>query len=360
MAIQREQLGLLLRNSLEFLSSLNGRSWHSNSKLLQQVQGIGQVGSNSLFNAGIRSIDAIKLAEDSRLEILLKRNPPFGRNIKKSVIESFPSVDFNCEIKDGIMKIYLKSLNMTASFHGKQVHLLVIAYANPSSCRTLLYDQIPLAILGAPLNRTISIQSCTELSFSCSIMFENWSGLNQNICFEIENHKIADFKDTCADERETVAPVRKSDIDLPLDFEFEDNNQLKSLNNNETLNHHTNIPPLSPMSTESQTPSKTTAAPKISSNSSCKHTCKDKFNCAHICCKSGLLKRAAETVLTPQSTKKPSFLSGAKRSLANAREYLRKYQPINIAGSSRVNIISNLQPTIDESNLYDEIEIALR
>lgn len=363
-AIQSEQLGLLLRNSLEFLSSLNGRSWHSNSKLLQQVTGIGQVSSKSLFNAGIRSIDAIKLTEDSRLEVLLKRNPPFGRNIKKSAIESFPSVNFDCELKDGIMKISVKALNITTLFQGKQVHLLVIAYTNPSSCRTLMYDQIPLAILGTPLNRIISIKSCTELSFSCSLMFENWSGLNQNICFDIENHKIADFKDTCADEKDNVTSVEKSDIDLSLDFEFEDNIHFNTLFNNETFNSHHKSPhpniPLSPMSTKSQTTSKATATPKMSSNSSCKHTCKDKFNCAHICCKASLLKRPAETVLTPQSIKKSSFLFGAKRSLTNAREYLRKYQPINIAGNTRVNIISNLQPTIVESDLYDEIEIALR
>lgn len=252
------------------------------------------------------------------------------------------------------MKISLKSSESQKScFQGKQLHLLVIAYTNPSTCRTLHYDQIPLSILDkTPLHRTVNIQNCTESSFSCSLMFEDWSGLNQNICFDIEssrdeNEEEVKEKTTRDTVQLTSNPV--SDLDLPSDFDLDDDLQFDS---SETLSNrhktpHPNIP-LSPLSTKSQTPSKQL----------CKHTCKDKFNCAHVCCKAGLLKRPAETVLTPQSLKKPSFLSGAKRSLTNAREYLRKYQPINI--QSGANIISNLQPTVDESDLYDEIEIALR
>jgi ATP-dependent DNA helicase HFM1/MER3 len=359
LAVQKESHGLLLRNSLEFLSSLNGRSWHSNSNLLQQIPGIGQVGSNSLFNAGIRSIDTIRSTDDSRLEILLKRNPPFGRNIKKSINESFPLVNFECELKNRIFKISLsiKSKTLTTCFQGKYAHLLVLAYRNSSTCRTLLYDQIPLNILEKTvLNRAVNIENCTiESSFSCSLMFEDWSGLNQNICFDIEKPKL-DAKETVADLKETLSISSVSEIDLPSDFDFEDNLNFDST---ETLSSRHKVPypniPLSPLSTKSRTPSK-----PIITNSSCKHTCKDKFNCAHICCKAGLLKRPAEIVLTPQSLKKrSSFLSGAKRSLSNAREYLRKYQPVNI--TSGQNIISNLQPcTQDKSDLYDEIEIALR
>ena len=359
MAIQKD-LSLLLRNSLEFLSSLNGRSWHSNSKLLQQVTGIGQVGSTSLFNAGIRSIDAVRVSEDSRLEILLKRNPPFGRNIKKIVTESFPSISFYCELKDRVMKISLKSLNNDTCFNSKQVHLLVIAYTNPSTCRTLLYNQIPLSILKNPLTRKVNLQSATESSFSCSLMFEDWSGLNQNICFDIESKREKEYKEK---EIARNATSLSSEIDLPSDFDFDaDLSVIGNITPEPAVvtlssrhkTPHPNIP-LSPLSTKSQSSSTTSSTP---SKSSCKHSCKDKFNCAHICCKSGLLKRPADAILTPQSIKKPSFLSGAKRSLTNAREYLRKYQPVNI--QSAANIVSNLQPTSNESDLYDEIEIALR
>lgn len=361
--MQKESLGLFLRNALEFLSSLIGRSWHSNSKLLQQISGIGQVGANSLFNAGIRSIDAIRSADDSRLEILLKRNPPFGRNVKKIVSESFPLMNFECELKDRIMKITLKSTELQKScFQGKQVHLLVVAYKNPSTCRTLHYDQIPLSIFDGkkPLNRTVNIKNCTELSYSCSLMFEDWSGLNQNICFEIEPSKEDKDEEEVkgTDPKQvpaSVSPTKAaSDIDFLSDFDFDfDYSETLSSRHKEP---HPNIP-LSPISTKSQISSKQKQNNKLNSGS-CKHTCKDKFNCAHVCCKAGLLKRPAETALQSQTPKKPSFLSGAKRSLTNAREYLRKYQPINIQNG--VNIISNLQPTVDESDLFDEIEIALR
>lgn len=361
-AVQRD-LSLLLRNSLEFLSSLNGRSWHSSPKLLQQVPGIGQVGSNSLFNAGIRSIDGLRAADESRLEILLKRNPPFGRNLKKTIQETFPQVDLDCEIKDKVMKISLKSQNNSFKPKNKPVHLLVIAYNNPTSCRTLLYDQFNLTQL--PLNRSVNLESCQESSFSCSLMFEDWSGLNQNICFEVEPKHV---------EVEQKNEQPDYELDLPSDFDFDLTDDDSCPVSNETITlsdrHRSphpnittntqnirNIPstpkkqniPLSPLSSKSS-----------SKSNSCKHSCKDKFTCAHICCKSGLLKRPATKAQLPttQSIKKPSFLSGARRSLTNAREYLRKYQPVNLDGSQLV--LSNLQPTSHESDLYDEIEIALR
>ena len=131
---------------------------------------------------------------------------------------------------------------------------------------------------------------------------------------------------------------------------------------------HPNIPPLSPLST-STTQNQYPDAPL--KKSKCKHICKDKFHCAHICCKFGLLTNTSSVennntnTLAPISKSKSNILSNKKMSLSNAREYLRKYQPVPL---DNPNNLIRLQPkqvieSMDSGctvSLYDEIELVLR
>ena len=359
---------ILLRNALELISSLKGRSWHSNAKFFQQLQGIGQVSARSLFNAGIRSIDALRDTEDCRIEILLKRNPPFGRNLKRQINEQFPKIDLDC----GLNLLGSKKLNVRLHCSNTEtevtyVHLLVIVYKSESSGTILLYNQIPLSIL--PLTQSIDIPTNENYkSFSCSLMYEEYSGLNQNICFDIQSSNKEESTLPESDKRveyeHELDDFDLSDIDLedineeiqygipkvitPLKTEIIKNASTNSFSNCNTSNV---VPsyfvPLSPSS--SFTPSR------------CKHTCKDKFNCAHLCCKAGQLKRpqshlSVATSPSPLKKQPVTFLAGARRSLTNAREYLQKYQPINTGTVKAVKSI----PSIKTDDLYDEIELVLR
>ena len=339
--------GLLLRNSLELISSLRGRSWHSNSKLLQQVDGIGQINAKNLFNVGIRSLTGLRSCEDSRLEVIFKRNPPFGRNLKKTLKKDFPLVDFDCNLKDNLIKIALKSEKFE-SLHTPMAHLLVLAYASETCCRILLYDQITVTQFN--INRNVNISNCSERSFSCSLMFEDWAGLNNNICFDIEE------KPQKAEIKIIPECDNSFDYDIPSDIDgevFKDSNAIPVIQDSTNTFNNTNSikepAPLSPSSSVRSAPSK------------CKHACRDKLQCAHVCCKSGLLKRSSSSTqleMDHQIKKPTNFLAGTRRSLANAREYLRKYQPIPLNSIS----IGSLLPSVDpsEPDLYDEIEFSLR
>lgn len=373
---KQKNLPLLLRNSLELISSLHGRSWHSNPKLLQQVPGLGHISSKTLFNASIRSIEALQKVEESRLEVLLKRNPPFGRNLKKTLKTIFPELALDCDLKEKLIKISIKASSL-GSKPSALVYLLVLAYKSPTLCRTLHYDHFPLSTLQNVLTLSLDIKDYPETSYSCSLMLEDWAGLNQNICFDIKTENV--------NQNNIIKSTEEYDFDLDEsddemgneDFFEEPTKKLKtenlSKNTNNTLssrlrNSHPNIPPLSPLSTTQNQlnpnpPQKT---------SKCKHICKDKFHCNHICCKSGLLTSASSfennttITLAPLSKSKLSFLSNKKMSLTNAREYLRKYQPIPL--DNNPNDLIRLQPKqVIESmdtgctiSLYDEIELVLR
>ena len=332
---------ILLRNSLELISSLKGRSWHSNAKLFQQINGIGQVSAKALFNAGIRSIEDLRKTDDSRIEILLKRNPPFGWNLKRSIDEQFPKIDLDCNLlsenNTGKLNVTMNNTN----HHKVHVYLLVIAYNSQSIGKILFFNQLP----NCQFKRFFEISTENETSLSCSLMYEDYSGLNQNICFDI---KKADNRIDEIDELD----LSISDIELEqvkvTDKQRESDKQIHS----DIKNAY--IPP-SPIS----------ATGSLSTPSRCKHTCKDKLSCAHLCCKAGQLKRPSDqlptsSTLTPK--KKPTtFLAGAKRSLANAREYLRKYQPVNIGTTKPIALIPTTTAKLNQTNdIYDEIEIVLR
>lgn len=344
-------LALLLRNSLEFLSSLAGKSWHTNPKLLQQLPGIGQVSSHTLFNAGIRSIDALRSTEESRIDVLLKRNPPFGRNLKKKLAEEFPSLSFDCNLADRIISVKAESFSQIQA----QVHILVIAYSKDSnsSARILLHHPTTTTSLHSqPFHKSLQISSESS-SFSCSLMFEDWSGLNQNICFDVCKEKEIDKNEDV--DLENLDYSDLSEIDISTDTKSESITDPLSptvtvLSARHLQPSHPNIP----------SPSISSSSQKLPS--SCKHTCKDKLKCAHVCCKSGLLsqKRPLNTENTTNGVK-VNCLASSKLSLANSREYLRKYQPVNLTVPTS-SLIPKVTTTCENytTTLYDEIEIALR
>ena len=350
---------VLLRNSLEILSSIKGRSWHSNAKLFQQLQGIGQVGARALFNAGIRSIETLRTTDDSRIEVLLKRNPPFGRTLKNVINDQFPKIDLDCSLEreNNAARLNIR-INPIVQKHfmNVHVHLLVISYKSESSGKIILYNQFPLSIIeNSPLIRSLEV-STEENSFSCSLMYEDYSGLNQNICFDIQ--KSPEIRKTDEDCSSNEFDISLSDIENEECAQQSTNNTSKY---SETIIKDVMIPP-SPISTSGS----------HNTQSRCKHICKDKLLCAHLCCKAGQLKRqlsSPPSTSSPSSThkhpqspaKKPvSFLAGARRSLTNAREYLQKYQPINITNLSKSVKLIPVKKMNETEDLYDEIELVLR
>ena len=329
------QKAVLLRNSLEFLSSLQGRAWHSNPKLLQQIPGIGQVSSIRLFNSGIKSINAVRRAESSRLEVILKRNPPFGKKLLEAVKRDFPGFDFHCEMRQN--QIFIKSKCSSDLGKLECAHILVIAYDGRDSGSIVFYDKIP--VIPSEFSKVIDISSNKQISFSCSLMFEKWSGLNQNVCFDVKPDE--EDEPINVESAEECSNIDKS-CDLPEKVTLS-----KSKNQEAVL-----VP--SPVSVK---------ATPVKANG-CKHTCKDKFLCAHPCCKAGLLKRGSESPFSPSKRTKlaqnnrSNFLAGSHRSLANARAYLQKYRPVNIFYPAPAN--GTITEQENSSDLFEEIEFELR
>ena len=72
---------IALRNSLALCRSLGARCWDDSPLQLRQLERVGIVGVRKLVNAGIKSIEELENAEAHRIEMILKRAPPFGLQV---------------------------------------------------------------------------------------------------------------------------------------------------------------------------------------------------------------------------------------------------------------------------------------
>lgn len=77
------------RHALELSRSLAAHVWDNTASQLRQIEGLGEVYVRKLAAASINSIDTLINTEPSRIELVLAKNPPFGRDLLKR-LESFP------------------------------------------------------------------------------------------------------------------------------------------------------------------------------------------------------------------------------------------------------------------------------
>ena len=80
-----------VRHGLELARSLGARVWDNSPFQMKQIPQIGAVAIRKLVLGGFTSIEALEAAEPHRVEILLGKNPPFGRRILTSV-QAFPKL----------------------------------------------------------------------------------------------------------------------------------------------------------------------------------------------------------------------------------------------------------------------------
>ena len=80
---------ITLRNALFLCRSIGGKCWDDDVMVLKQINNIGPASVLKLVNAGIRTIEALENTEPHRVEIALKRMPPFGHDVVKAA-RAFP------------------------------------------------------------------------------------------------------------------------------------------------------------------------------------------------------------------------------------------------------------------------------
>lgn len=73
---------IAVRNAIELIGAIHGGSWHHGHGPLMQIDGIGPAYAKKIFSSGTQTVAELKDLSCGHVELLLKKNPPFGSVIK--------------------------------------------------------------------------------------------------------------------------------------------------------------------------------------------------------------------------------------------------------------------------------------
>lgn len=128
-----------VRSALELSRSLAARAWDDSPFQLTQLEGIGPVSVRKLVNAGIRSIEDLNDTEPHKIEMVLVKNPPFGRHMVEKT-KTFPR-----------LHVALKKMGMNSTASNSVKVRAEIGFMN---------DHVPLSFM----NKTIYVCLLAETS----------------------------------------------------------------------------------------------------------------------------------------------------------------------------------------------------
>ncbi|KAK9404075.1 hfm1: putative ATP-dependent DNA helicase HFM1, partial [Crotalus adamanteus] len=92
----RQNNFIVLLNALILAKCFRCRLWENSLYISKQLEKIGMTLSNAMMNAGLTSFKKIEDINARELELILNRHPPFGNQIKESVVH-LPKYELNIE-----------------------------------------------------------------------------------------------------------------------------------------------------------------------------------------------------------------------------------------------------------------------
>uniref|UniRef100_A0A672ZAM3 Probable ATP-dependent DNA helicase HFM1 n=1 Tax=Sphaeramia orbicularis TaxID=375764 RepID=A0A672ZAM3_9TELE len=150
---QRSKRGFsALLNSLILSKCFRAKLWENSLYVSKQLEKIGQTLSTAMVNAGLTTFSKIEQTNAREIELILNRHPPFGNQIRESVIhlpkyevtlEQLPR--YSCTTAEVVVKVNLKN----------QAQLL--------SKRTAPNQHYVTLIIGDSNNNVVFLQKLTDL-----------------------------------------------------------------------------------------------------------------------------------------------------------------------------------------------------
>lgn len=323
---------LTVRNAMELSRSLGARAWDDSPLQLGQLQGIGPVAVRKLVGADIRTIEELESVEPHRIEMILSRNPPFGREVLAKA-EAFPKPRVTLRMIGQAVKARDSlevSVNIVAnigfindgaprSFAGKPVMLVMLA--ETSDGRIQHYHRVSSQTVGR--GEDVLFQA----KFTSPIQLVNFYISCEDIAGTLRFASLApklplslfqcDGMPKGSNRQSATKAVTKKTVELPkptvlskkknrpsdefADADLDDDDLLEAISSSD-------FPDIDSIDTESmievnekkqQKPGvKTRPAnqpPRRLPNGKweCNHHCKDKDACRHLCCNVGLDKKPA-------------------------------------------------------------------
>ncbi|XP_019357136.1 PREDICTED: probable ATP-dependent DNA helicase HFM1 isoform X2 [Gavialis gangeticus] len=276
LASQRNSFSALL-NSLILAKCFRCKLWENSLHVSKQLEKIGVMLSNAMVNSGLTSFKKIEDTNARELELILNRHPPFGNQIKESVIH-LPKYALDIEqvskYSDTVAEILvtviltnfkqLQTRRTAPDFH--YVTLIIGSADNEVIFKQKIMD---LALLKTG-NWTKKIEVKRALKseeLSINVISSDYVGL------DIQQNYTAFYLGAKRFGNQVVVH-RKSDAESSLDV------------------YHTSSIKASSVRIDTGSTCNQEVSYTRSGNRECNHHCKNKDTCGHDCCKIGVSQKS--------------------------------------------------------------------
>ncbi|KAM5269336.1 putative ATP-dependent DNA helicase HFM1 isoform 2-T4 [Hipposideros larvatus] len=267
-ALQDEKFAVLL-NSLILAKCFRCRLWENSLHVSKQLEKIGITLSNAMVNAGLTSFKKIEEADARELELILNRHPPFGTQIKDTVM---------------YLPKYELEVEQIARYSDTMAEILVTIvlrnFEQLQTKRTAPDSHYVTLIVGDADNQLVFKHKIMD---SVLLKAGNWA-------------KKIDVKRALKSEDISINLISSEYVGLDIQRKFtvfylgpkRFGNQIVIQKKSETEISHSK---LSDKSTVAG-PNKGMTACKKPGNRECNHHCKNKHTCGHDCCKTGVAQKS--------------------------------------------------------------------
>ncbi|KAG9051101.1 Sec63 [Tulasnella sp. UAMH 9824] len=291
---------------LELVRSLSAKAWDDRPIVLRQIPQIGEKSLKVLTSAGIGTIGALRIQEPHRLELLLNRKPPFGRDILEEV-SNLPQY-----------RVVIREESLT---HSKGAEPVVASLAIEVGLDVPLATPKGKKIQNAGFACILTVTSDMEFidfrrvaaltqprSFTIVARLEKPSQAIDVIVSSEQNAGLTIVKQYKPAISPKSYPTMKTRPKTALEAELEGLRDIDpsvwTVTDEEIMDLTTGTqedvaPPIPTQSSVGETTQL--------SNGRFAHTCKDKQNCRHLCCREGVVKapKSSRATTQAQSTNVP-------------------------------------------------------
>ncbi|CAI5031446.1 AVN_HP_G0071530.mRNA.1.CDS.1 [Saccharomyces cerevisiae] len=304
--------GTSLKNTLFLLRSLNGHCWENTPMVLRQLKTIGLVSVRRLIRHGITNLEEMGHLSDTQIEYYL--NLKIGNGIKiKNDISLLPCLNIrtkleNCKTENEELSLTFKA-EISATFkssiwHGQ--HLSLDIETEKSSGELIDFRRLQLNKLQSPRGFRISAKISPKLEkIEFSIHCQEIAGLGKTIVYSTD-HLASQFSAKTPHIRKDLNSLEKclfyessSDGEVGKTSRVSHKDGLEeSLSSDDSILDYLNERKKSSKAVESaavihpeaHSSSHFSNGRQVRSNGNyeCFHSCKDKTQCRHLCCKEGI------------------------------------------------------------------------
>ncbi|CAI4880497.1 CKB_collapsed_G0018230.mRNA.1.CDS.1 [Saccharomyces cerevisiae] len=304
--------GTSLKNTLFLLRSLNGHCWENTPMVLRQLKTIGLVSVRRLIRHGNTNLEEMGHLSDTQIEYYL--NLKIGNGIKiKNDISLLPCLNIrtkleNCKIENEELwltfKVEISATFKSSIWHGQ--HLSLDIETEKSSGELIDFRRLQLNKLQSPRGFRISAKISPKLEkIEFSIHCQEIAGLGKTIVYSTD-HLASQFSAKTPNIRKDLNSLEKclfyessSDGEVGKTSRVSHKDGLEeSLSSDDSILDYLNERKKSSKAVESaavihpeaHSSSHFSNGRQVRSNGNyeCFHSCKDKTQCRHLCCKEGI------------------------------------------------------------------------